>query len=204
MAKIGLLGGTFDPIHNGHTQSLVSIKQQLNLDQIWVMPNAVAPHKPQPQANGQHRLAMVELAIADLDGVKAVDFELTQTGPSYTVYTLEKLQQRYPNNDFYFIIGMDSLANFNHWYKWHQILNFCNLLVMTRPGCDALDIDELDWYQQIKESLPKGKGSIYPVKTDEVDISSTHIRNCLKLAQVGKFDINPAVKRYIEQHNLYQ
>ncbi|MDO6676938.1 nicotinate-nucleotide adenylyltransferase [Shewanella sp. 4_MG-2023] len=181
--KIGILGGTFDPIHYGHIKPAIEVKQQLNLDKIWLMPNHIPPHKQTTKVSSEQRLAMAELVCQQYDELEVCDIEINRDSPSYTVTTLELLTQRYPQHQFYFIMGTDSFIQLASWYQWQQLFALCHLVVCRRPGWSAshdhpmmqlLKQKQVDCQQA--ESIEAKVGNIFPVEVTLQDISSTEIR----------------------------
>ena len=196
--KIGLLGGTFDPIHFGHIRPSLAVKSQLGLDKIWLMPNAIPPHKKQSVTPSNHRAAMVnlvcdsypEFALCDIEintksntnlhGEKGLSFQ-----PSYTVNTLLSLQNQHPEHHFTFIMGADSLLNLQQWYQWQKILTLCHIAVCNRPNW-SFDLPALP--ALIRSRLyPSLHNAIHHIKIGRISLlnvppqafSSTEIRTAL-------------------------
>lgn len=207
-----IYGGTFDPIHYGHLNSVEALAKEAALHQITIMPNNVPPHRPQPEANSQQRKAMVELAIADNPLFRLDARELERSTPSYTVETLEQVRSEQGLlQPLAFIIGQDSLLSLQRWHRWENLLSLCHLLVCQRPGYSiSMDTAEqqrwLDSHSTASvddlHAAPAGK--IYLAQTPMYDISATTIRH--RLAQNLLCDeLVPApVLAFIQQHNLYQ
>jgi len=132
---LALFGGTFDPIHYGHLRPVEQLAREIHLDKVVLIPNNVPPHRPQPEASAEQRLAMLQLAIEG-NPLFAIDQrELRRDTPSYTIETLETLRKEYGNvTPLAFIIGQDSLLSLHKWHRWEALLNFCHLVVMRRPG----------------------------------------------------------------------
>lgn len=128
-----LFGGTFDPIHYGHLQTVEALARQVGLRQVTLLPNNVPPHRPQPEASAAQRVAMVELAIADRPLFNLDTRELARQTPSWTVETLEQLRaERGAAQPLAFIIGQDSLLSLHKWHRWESLLDLCHLLVCQR------------------------------------------------------------------------
>jgi len=132
--RIGILGGTFDPIHLGHINPALDVKQQLHLDQIWLMPNHIPPHKNTTVVSTHHRLEMVKLVCQQYPEFKLCDIEINRDTPSYSVTTLTLLTQQYPDDEFFFIMGMDSFVQLPLWYQWQSLFNLCHIALCQRPG----------------------------------------------------------------------
>ena len=134
MHDIGILGGTFDPIHLGHTLPAKVVAEHLSLDKILFIPANIPPHKTTPKISGKQRVDMVKLACEAEPLFCCDDRELNRDGRSFTVDTLHELSQAYPNTRLYFIIGLDSLLMFTTWHQHQEILSLCHLVVNTRPN----------------------------------------------------------------------
>ncbi|GIU42720.1 putative nicotinate-nucleotide adenylyltransferase [Shewanella sairae] len=207
--KIGILGGTFDPIHFGHIRPAQEIKQQLQLDEVWLMPNHIPPHKQGTHVTTQDRLAMAELVCNELPGFVLCDIEAKRDTPSYTVQTLSQLRQLYPEHQFYFIMGMDSFLSLNKWYQWQQLFGLCHIVVCKRPGWELTDNDPihalLKMYiapQNGASTSPAEVGKIFMLNVTEEDISSTAIRQQLQQGEIP-VSLPTTVQAYIQDNQLY-
>ncbi|MCG9697417.1 nicotinate-nucleotide adenylyltransferase [Shewanella sp. Isolate11] len=211
--KIGILGGTFDPIHFGHINPVLEVKQALELDQIWLMPNHIPPHKQQPNSTTAHRLAMAHLVCQQYPELKLCDIEVKRDSPSYSVTTLQTLKQQQPQDQLLFIMGMDSFINLPSWYQWQQLLDLCHIVVCQRPGWSLSDNPKmqqlLNRHYGDKNALAaaqaqqQSSGLILPVTITEQPYSSTEIRQQLANNQLQDDAIPTVVSDYIRQHNLY-
>lgn len=207
-----LFGGTFDPIHYGHLRPVEALAEEVGLKQVTLLPNHVPPHRPQPEANARQRLKMVELAIADNPLFTVDDRELHRTTPSYTIETLEALRkERGAAQPLAFIIGQDSLLTLHKWHRWQDLLTYCHLLVLARPGYrDHMDTPALQqWLEQhqVTDSAllrQRPQGAIYLADTPLLDISATEIRD-RRHQGISCDDLLPrSVQRYIELQGLYR
>lgn len=204
-----LFGGTFDPIHQGHLTTAAALVDELAIECLHLMPNAVPPHRPQPKATGEQRLAMVDQACQRYPALVAEDFELQQAGPSYTVATLAAFRQRYPNDSLVFVMGMDSLVSLDKWYQWQQLLDYGHIVALPRPGFVLSSASaQLQQYieqhqcanpQQLKQ---RQHGCIWLAATPLVDISATALRHQLAVGEQPK-ELPDEVLEYIQQHRLY-
>ncbi|WP_044735015.1 nicotinate-nucleotide adenylyltransferase [Shewanella algae] len=131
--RIGLMGGTFDPVHYGHLKPAAEVKARLELDKLWLLPNHIPPHKAKATASSEQRLAMLKLACDEFPDMDICDIELKRNAPSYSVATLEALQQAFPGAEFQFIMGTDSLLSLPSWHQWQRLFSLCNLVVCQRP-----------------------------------------------------------------------
>ncbi|CAI0808307.1 MAG TPA: nicotinate-nucleotide adenylyltransferase [Serratia grimesii] len=207
-----LFGGTFDPIHYGHLRPVEALAAEVGLSRVTLLPNHVPPHRPQPEANAQQRLKMVELAIADNPLFAVDDRELHRTTPSYTIETLEAIRkERGAQLPLAFIIGQDSLLSLHKWHRWQSLLDTCHLLVLARPGYnDRMDTQELQqWLEQHQvtdatQLSLKPQGYIYLADTPQLEISATEIRQ-RRHQGLNCDDLLPrSVQRYIELQGLYR
>ena len=168
--KIGLFGGTFDPVHMGHLRMAEACKAQLGLDEIWWIPASVPPHKTRLTTPYEVRREWIARTIDGKKGHCILDIEKEREGKSYTYHTLLELHEREPNCQFYFLTGADSLEQLHTWYHWEDILDLCVFVVTTRPGY------QLTIPEQIKAVAENSKGGILPVEIDALAISSTEVR----------------------------
>ncbi|AKP34721.1 nicotinate-nucleotide adenylyltransferase [Yersinia aleksiciae] len=207
-----LFGGTFDPIHYGHLKPVEALAQQVGLQHIILLPNHVPPHRPQPEANAQQRLKMVELAIAGNPLFSVDSRELLRDTPSFTIDTLESLRkERGAELPLAFIIGQDSLLSLHKWHRWESLLDVCHLLVCARPGyAQTLETPELQqWLDEHRVFDPhalslRAQGAIYLADTPLLDISATDIRHRRHNGESCDDLLPRAVQRYIELQGLYR
>ena len=203
--KIGVLGGTFNPIHNGHIEMARQALSMAGLDEVWIMPAKIPPHKDSRQVcSAAHRFYMCELACKDLEGVVVSQFEFNSDHNNYTYQTLEKLRLEYPDHEFYFIMGQDSVESFENWKNPQIILNNATLLVFLRGSHYAEEkqrcLDTIDYL------LKKFEGNIISVDYEPDNCSSTEIRNAF-YNDDKTFDfaskLSKDVYDYILMHRLY-
>ncbi len=197
-SKIGILGGTFNPIHNGHIAIAEAARKELELDQVLVMPSGQPPHKRGLQiASAQDRSNMVQLAIADWKGLTFSDYEIRREGYSYSANTLEDFSARY--GVVYFIIGADSLFQIRNWYHPEKVMEYAVLAV---AGRDAKSREELE--SQASQLRKRYGARIVFLNCPDTPVSSSIIR---KLCAEGKaIDglVPPKVRDYIMDKGLYQ
>ncbi|WP_145589767.1 nicotinate-nucleotide adenylyltransferase [Yersinia rochesterensis] len=207
-----LFGGTFDPIHYGHLKPVEALAQQVGLQHIILLPNHVPPHRPQPEANAQQRLKMVELAVADNPLFSVDSRELLRDSPSFTIDTLEALRkERGATRPLAFIIGQDSLLSLHKWHRWQSLPDVCHLLVCARPGySQTLETPELQqWLDAHRVFEPEAlslrpHGAIYLADTPLLNISATDIRHRRHNGESCDDLLPRAVQRYIELQGLYR
>lgn len=206
---IGFLGGTFDPIHFGHLRPAIEIQQALNLKSLFLMPNYIAPHKSHSLANSQQRIDMLTLAIQDTPSLQISTQELLRNSPSYTIDTLKILRQEHPTTPLCFIMGMDSLINFNSWYQYREILDYCHLVVSYRPGWkpqfnDVINELLLQHETSNSDDIHRALfGKIYFQKTTQLEISSSKIRALAAQKKNIHFLTPSRVCDYIETQQCY-
>ena len=198
--KIGILGGTFNPIHNGHIALGRAAYEQYDLDEVWVMVSKTPPHKQHMDIPAAEiRSDMVKLAIADYPYLCYSDFELQRDGFIYTADTLTLLCRQFPKNQYYFIVGGDSLRSFDCWYHPEVILDKAILLA---AGRDAWKDEVL--LQCIARTKEKYHGEIYPVELPAIPYSSSEIRECTAAGKDISHMLDKKVVDYIQTHHLYQ
>lgn len=205
---IGILGGTFDPIHYGHLRPALDVAQQLGLAHIRLIPNANPPHREQPQATAEQRLAMLNLAVKDNEQFVIDDCELQREGLSYTIDTLQSLRQDFPETPLYLLVGTDAFMGIQSWHQWQDLLGLCHIVVMQRPNEDLAMPSELyDWYQQHlagDDDSDLTAGKIWPIEVTQLAISATEIRSMISQNVSPKFLMPNTVLQFINQIELYQ
>ncbi|EMR13038.1 nicotinic acid mononucleotide adenylyltransferase [Methylophaga lonarensis MPL] len=207
LPAIGILGGTFDPVHFGHLRPALEVMQQLNLEQMRLIPCATPPHRQQPVASAKERRLMLELAIKGLEGFMVDDRELHRSGPSYSVDTLLSLREQFPENPLFFLVGSDAFQGLHSWSRWTELLDLAHLVVMQRPEQPSQLPDELDnWYHShlataADRTLAAGK--IWPLAVTQMAVSATQIRNCFAEHRSARFLMPEAVISLIDQLGLY-
>ena len=192
--RLGILGGTFDPVHYGHLDAADAARQACSLDRILFIPSLDPPHKPaDPHASAFDRFAMAALALDGRPGDDVSDMELRRTGPSYTVTTLRELHGHgWAPGQLHFIIGTDAFSEIATWYEYPAVLDCANFVVISRQGAEVAG-----------GGSPATSTGIYHVEARTRDVSSTLIRS--RLAAGGTIDdlVPSAVARYIRAHHLY-
>lgn len=209
--RIGILGGTFDPIHYGHIRPAMEVKASLKLDKILLMPNHIPPHKNTTHSTTAQRLEMVAQVCEALTGFELCDIEAKRDSPSYTVVTLKQLSQLYPDDELFFIMGMDSFIQLQSWHKWQQLFEFANLVVCQRPGwhlaAESPMQHELSARHTSIDTLSISShpqhGRIFTVDISPQNISSTQIRSQLALGEIPRDALLPATLNYIQKQRLY-
>ncbi len=195
--RIGLLGGSFDPIHNAHLQLAQSACTELALDAVWFIPAGQPWQRDPLAASPQQRWDMVNLAIAGRTGLRACDIELKRQGPSYTIDTVRELRAAHPDAAFTFILGADQLRNLPTWNGWKDIVSEVDLAAARRPGYDDKPPP------QLVEALAASGHRLHRLSMPEIDLSATRIRRHLAQGESLVGLAPAAVARYIDQHRLY-
>lgn len=193
--RIGLLGGSFDPVHVTHLHLALAAHQALDLDQVQLLPAANPWQKQHLGATTQQRVAMLELAVAPYPQLTVNTTEIDRGGATYTYDTVSQLQ---PTNHYFWILGSDQLQNFHTWHRWQDIVKHVELAVAQRPG------STLQPANCLQELLNASHKTLHIIDFDPSPISATLIRQRLLQHQSVAHLVPPAVARYIEQHSLYQ
>lgn len=197
---IGIMGGTFDPIHNAHLILAEAAYEQFSLDAIWVLPNGNPPHKRNTmQADVKHRIRMVELAIDNIPYLKLCNLETSEKVFHYTYETLQHLNKAYPDTRFYFIMGADSLFDFDEWRHPDIISRECVILAAVRDHCRRSEID-----RKRRELQSRFGADIRLLDTPNMDIASKDIRTMISNGENISDMVPLAVADYIRQNGLYE
>lgn len=199
--KIGIMGGTFDPIHIGHLLLGEFAYEDFGLDEIWFLPNGNPPHKQQDEDKDalKHRVEMVRRAIRDVPYFKLCLYEAKETAHSYTYKTMRELNALYPENDFYFILGADSLFSIEEWKFFREIFPACTILAAMRDDKDAADMQE-----KILDLERKYGAKIQILQAPLLEISSTTLRRRAAMGKSIYYMVPDAVAEYIKEHDLYR
>lgn len=197
--RVGIMGGTFDPIHVGHLMTAEAVRDEYDLDKVMFIPAAMPPHKlNQDVTAAEHRYTMTVLATCSNPKFEVSDIEMKRSGPSYTIDTVYELVKRFgEDTDFYFITGADTIQEIHTWDRIEELLKLCHFIGASRQGC----VPNVD---QIKESFGAlGMAKIHRLETPELEISSTNIRHRLKKGYSIKYIVPTSVEQYIYKHGLY-
>lgn len=200
--KIALFGGTFDPVHLGHISVVEDAAERIGAEKTVFVPAKRSPLKGfLPMAGDQHRLAMIDIAIAENDKFEVSDFELNKPAPSYTLETVQKFKADYGGDcAIYWLVGADSVDDLQHWRAIEELIDACNLCTMYRAGCEPPDYTKYEaiWGPGRVEKLQQNI-----IQTPLVDISSTEIRRRLAAGEDVGGMLHEAVADYIRRNNLY-
>lgn len=214
---LGIVGGTFDPIHYGHLRLGAEVMAALGMSEVRMIPAGVPPHRSPPVASGADRLAMTELGCAEFPGLVADGREILRPGPSYTVVTLQALHAEDTSRPLALIIGSDAFAGLAGWHRWEQLFTLAHLVVVERPGAPALPdaappaLQE-QWNRRLTTDPSRLSrqlaGAIVRQRVTPQPISSTAIRTALEQGASGRAQVRgllpPAVLAYIDRNQLYR
>ena len=200
--RLGLFGGSFDPVHLGHLELARCCAEQAALDEVWFVPAAHQPLKPGgPQATNDQRLAMLQVAIADQHDMKTSSIEIERGGVSYTIETLQEVRRQMPDAELFFLMGADSLADLPHWRHPQQICQLCTLLVVRRAGSAEPDFDVLADFVS-KDRLREMRDM--QVEMPPTPISSSEIRSLVGSQGEWQQMVPERVASYITGNRLYE
>lgn len=208
--RIGLLGGTFDPVHIGHLRGALEVVEFMGLDELRLIPSARPPHRETPQVSAQDRLAMVEQAVAGLPSLRVDDRELRRDRPSYSIDTLESLRGELAADDqLFLILGWDAFCGLPTWHRWDELLRHCHILVLQRPDADSEACEALRDLLAARNiadplALQGPAGQISFIWQTPLAVSATQIRSLLANDRSARFLVPDAVLAYINAHGLYR
>ena len=197
--RIGILGGTFDPIHLGHLFIAEEAMQDASLERVIVVPAREPPHKTNgPVASAAQRLDMARLAIADNPNLEVSTMEIEREGPSYTVDTLRAMQCLYPDSELFFIVGSDALADLRGWKEPSAILEQARILAVARGGRDGTTP------ASVEEIVLQARGRVRLIDGPRIDISATELRDRIARGRSIRYLVPEAVIAYIAREGLYR
>lgn len=202
---IGLMGGTFNPIHYGHLRPALEVAESLCLDEVRFIPAKTPPLRDVPCVSAIHRSKMVELAIQDESQFVLDTRELQRDDISYTVDTLQSLREQLGEEiSLCWMMGMDAYQRFTQWHQWQKILQLTHIVVSHRPNYLPINTD-LAHYQtkQLADLSAIAAGKVFFVSVTQLDISATMIRECLKKRRSIRYLLPDTVYNYISENNLY-
>ena len=214
MQAVGILGGTFNPVHNGHLQCAQDLLDHFQLNEVRLIPCAIPAHKSTPELNGETRCYLLEQAVKtdarlvvdtlELDAAKQA------STPSFTVNTLRQLRYHYGDTTaIYFAMGVDAFEHFESWHEWQEITRLCNIVVMQRPGYSATTLyssPRKGWVKRLRttfEGHQKAFGSVYGQSFTQVDVSSSQIRARLQQGQSVKHLVPQVVEQFFQEQQLF-
>lgn len=210
--RIGILGGTLDPIHLGHLDAASAAREALALDRVLIVPSHIPPHRSEPESSAFHRFAMAALAVNGVDGLAVSDLELAAPGPSYTADTLVRIQQAFGLTplQIFFIIGADAFAEIETWRRYPDVLDLAHFVVVSRPGMALTALRERLPRLRQRMRLPRRQtvedapGTvIFLVDAPTASVSSTEIRQRMAAGEPLVGMVPAGVEAHIRQHGLY-
>ena len=207
---VAVLGGTFDPIHQGHLKLALDLAERLDVAKVRLMPSFQPVHRDAPSVTTSQRREMLEIAVADNKQLMIDDRELKREGPSYTLLSLQELRvEMGESTPIYFILGTDAFSHFDQWHQWRELLTYSHLIVAGRPGQHATLSQQLQDFVakhlHSDKSLPTTtSGNILFIDNVLLDISSTDIRKRIVEKQPYQHLLPEEIAQYIEQYSLYQ
>lgn len=213
MQSIGLLGGTFNPIHFGHLRMAQELAESLSLNEVRFIPSANPPHKTPPQVSAENRAAMVELAITDNPLFRFDSQELQRKGASYTVDTLEDLRNELGDDvSLILIMGSDAFTKFNTWHRWQEIIRLCHIALVQRPVSSIKEplTKELETFlhnhytEHVQDLHDTSAGLVTMQAITALEISSTAIRKALHNKHSARYLMPENVLEYIAKNQLYE
>ncbi len=191
MSKVGIFGGTFDPIHHGHLITAQSVREIRQLDKIIFIPSFISPHKTDVHsASPEHRMNMLKLAVQGVDFFEVSDYEIKKEGISYTIDTLKQFKKKYDKLEF--IMGYDNIFKFHNWKDPDEIMNLTKILVLERKSSKPHPFDD----KYVEQAIF--------IKTRGIEISATDIRKRVKQGMPIHYLVPEKVKEYIYNFNLYK
>jgi len=213
--RIGLLGGTFNPVHSGHLRAADEILKRFRLNRLLFIPSYVPPHKTTDDiAPARDRMQMVELALRGRKNLVASPIEVRAGGTSYSILTLKRIKKVYPGAWIFFVLGVDAFLEIETWREWRRVLEQCLFIVMTRPGfrLDAAKAVLGKPFQDKILDVPPSAGikeswfseyRVFCVPIRALNVSSTEIRRRIRGGEPLRGFVPPAVERFIKDHRLY-
>ena len=204
---IGVFGGTFDPVHNGHVLTISELLEKLPFEKILVIPNFQPPHKESSQVSYKHRYEMARIAFKDIPKTMVDSREYRREGPSYAIQTVQEVLSEEEKARVVMIVGSDSFVDIDSWYKWKELINLVDFVIMKRPDMPlsknkkAKDLVSVRRFK--KDLFENSKLNIFEIEVTPFKISSSSIRE--KITEGKKIDhlVNTLVEEYIKEHGLY-
>ena len=197
--RIGIFGGTFDPVHMGHLILAEQCRAQANLDEVWFVPSSQPPHKPTSATRFEQRCDMVELAIAGHPAFRLDRIEKERSEPSFTAVTLEQLHARHPEHEFSLLLGSDCLPDLPGWYEPRKVIELASLVVVPRPGVMLWTAERL----AAALGLEPGAVRLRFVACPMIEIASRELRRAIADGMSIRYMVPRAVEEYVRERKLY-
>lgn len=203
--RIGLFGGTFNPIHYGHLRGAEEVRESFSLDKVIFIPAGIPPLKGLDVVNGLHRLNMVKLAVRDNPYFEVSDYEISKKSPSYTLNTVEHFKKLYSKHTLFFIIGIDSFLELHLWHKPEELVKMIDFIVMSRPGFGDIKLSQfIECEQENYFKLKNSDKKVYYISISPYWISSSCLRQMIRNGKSIRYLVPDQVKDYIERKKLYR
>ena len=209
MSRLGILGGMFDPVHNGHINAARYAQSLLNLDKLKLVPCNLPNHRDPAFADSHHRLQMLNIAIAADENLEVDDCEIRRGGVSYAVDTLENLKTENPDKSLVFVLGVDAMNALPRWHRWERLFDLCHFLILFRDGAEIEEqtSNQIDFEKRVvanPQALFEAEaGSLFVDTSFEFDSSSTQVRDRLANSRNVTDLLSDDVLSYIQRHELY-
>ncbi|NIR30045.1 MAG: nicotinate-nucleotide adenylyltransferase [Gammaproteobacteria bacterium] len=209
MQALGILGGTFDPVHCGHLRLAIEMREHLALARVHLIPVRVPPHRGAPHAEPRARLSMLEAAVRGAPELHVDDRELRREGPSYTVDTLISLREDYPDQALCLLLGMDAFAGLASWHRWRELLELAHIGVAQRPGAGApLEGEVARLFEERRAPSAQGlngarAGSIFVCEVPALDVSASRIRRLLAAGRSVRYLVPDPTLDIILEDRIY-
>lgn len=207
---VGILGGTFDPVHNGHIRMAIECYEKLGLQEVRLIPLHTPPHRREPAASPEQRYKMLEMATKKLDGLIVDNCELMKGGISYTIETVHMMRKKFNRTPLCLLMGTDAFNTMHTWYQWKELLNFVHIVIAERPGCltnpgnqDLKDMLVNHQNGNLTDLNAFSFGKIFEITLPLLDISSTQIRNIFLSNKNPAMLLPENIIEYIEANHIY-
>ncbi|MEE9551742.1 MAG: nicotinate-nucleotide adenylyltransferase [Gammaproteobacteria bacterium] len=210
MKPIGILGGTFDPIHNGHLRLAIESYEQLDLEEVRLIPLNIPPHRNTPHASPEQRLEMMEIALHKLSGLVIDDCELHREGPSYTIDTVSVARDKVGDTPICLLMGMDAFNTISSWHRWEELLDQVHIVIADRPADDIAKDPNITVFlnrhhvDDISKLHKAPAGNIFKIDIPMLDISASKIKNIISSDKDASYLLPGNVLDFIKTNNLYQ
>ncbi|VFB15828.1 Nicotinate-nucleotide adenylyltransferase [Urinicoccus massiliensis] len=200
--RYGIMGGSFNPIHMGHLMMSEYVRVELDLDEIIFIPTGNPPHKQKGLLDARDRLDMVKMAIRDNPHFSVSDMEIRRRGISYSVDTVQALKKAYPQDEFYFLIGLDILPDLRGWERFDELAKELEFALAIRPGFDSMNKEKMVW--EINTLKEQFQAEIVVVETPLYEISSTDIRRRIREGKSIRYLVKEEIRQRIQENGYYK
>jgi nicotinate-nucleotide adenylyltransferase len=207
---LALFGGTFDPVHYGHLRCADEVRKKLGLNNLYLLPAGIPPHRLTPLASASQRLKMLQLAVVECPSLLLDDRETRRSGPSYMVDTLKELRAEFPGRPILLLIGQDAANHLHTWFAWELLFRLAHIVIMARPGSrreyrrEIADQINSRLVSDMRQLRSAEAGSVLAIDVTPIDISATAIKNLIRLGQSAGSMLPDSVLEYINENHLYK